>query len=99
MEWGKPDNFAWLWGLPAICLAFILAGFYKRYQMDRFGDMELVQRLITSLNPTKRLIKRILFLLSMLCMILALAQPHFVKKNVLVERKGIDVMIAVDVSQ
>lgn len=67
--------------------------------MQRFGDVVLVQRLIASFDAPKRWIKRILLLLSVLFMIIALAQPHLKTKEITVERKGVDVMIAVDVSR
>ncbi len=99
LDWGRPENFVWLWSIPAILVAFGLSAIYKKYQIRRFGDLKLVEKLISSLDPMKRLLKRLCFVGAILCMVLALAQPHFSKKNILVERKGIDVMIAVDVSQ
>ena len=66
--------------------------------MSRFGDLELVQRLVMSLSVAKRTWKRILVLLAVTAIVLALAQPHFRKKETKVERKGIDIVIAVDVS-
>ncbi|MBI2095060.1 MAG: VWA domain-containing protein [Candidatus Omnitrophica bacterium] len=51
-----------------------------------------------SFSPRLRLVKRALFLSALFFIVLALAQPHFRTKETLVERKGVDVMIAVDVS-
>jgi len=45
-----------------------------------------------------RSLKKILLTIVIALIVLALAQPHFRKKETLVERKGIDIMIAVDVS-
>lgn len=66
--------------------------------MGRFGDLDLVGRLVMSLDPGMRFAKRALVFLALFFFVLALAQPHFRKKETLVERRGIDVIIAVDVS-
>ena len=42
--------------------------------------------------------KRLLLIAAIACLVTALAQPHFRKKEMLVERTGLDVMIAIDVS-
>jgi Ca-activated chloride channel family protein len=99
MEWGQPHNFIWLWTMALAVAVFGLASFRKRSQMRRFGDAALVQRLILSFDPRKRWFKRALLLLSLGLVVAALCQPHFRTKEVTVERKGVDVMIAVDVSQ
>lgn len=98
MEWGQVKNFIWLWTLPAAVFLFLLSYWRKRAQLERFGDLLLVGRLVASLDPWTRFTKRALVLLTLLFMVIALAQPHFRKKETLVERRGIDVMIAVDVS-
>ena len=58
----------------------------------------MVERLVLSFSATNRLWKRLLIFAALACMVTALGQPHMRKKETLVERKGIDVIIAVDVS-
>ncbi len=98
MEWGLPYNFIWLWVLPAAVGMFFIASWRKRRQLRRFGDAALVARLLDSVDHAKRLVKWILLLGALLLVVLALCQPHFKTKEVTVERKGVDVMIVVDVS-
>lgn len=99
LEWGIPKHLLWLWILPLAAVIFYLSSARKRTQMRRFGDLALVERLIGSFDSSKRLAKRILSAVVLFLMILALGQPHFRTKEVLVERKGIDVILAVDVSK
>ncbi len=99
MEWGSPHNFQWLWALPLVVGIFYLSSWRQKSQIQRFGDVVLVQRLIASLNVQNRWVKRLLLVLAIFFTILALAQPHFMTKEIEVERKGVDVMIAVDVSR
>jgi len=98
MEWGSPHNFVWLWALPVLPAVFFFASQRKKLEMRRFGEAALVERLAASLDVKRRLLKKILFTMAVACVVLALAEPHFRKKETLVERKGIDVVIAVDVS-
>ncbi len=98
MEWGQPQNFLWLLAVPAVAAVFWLSSFRRKLEMKRFGEVALVERLMSSFNPSKRLAKRALFLAALTCMVLALCQPHLREKETLVERKGIDVIIAIDVS-
>lgn len=99
MEWGFPSYFVWLWAVAAAAAVFVLAARRKRAMIRRFGEEDLITRLVSSLDPVARLAKRIFFLAALFCIVLALAQPHWRKKETLVERRGIDVVIAVDVSQ
>ena len=98
MEWGAPKNFVWLWVLPMTIGIFYMASGRKRAWMSRFGDLKLVEKLVLSFDPGKRLAKRILLAAATACLVLALCQPHFRKREILVERRGVDVLIAVDVS-
>ncbi|HTL70610.1 MAG TPA: VWA domain-containing protein, partial [Candidatus Eisenbacteria bacterium] len=98
MEWGLPSNFVWLWTVPAAAAVFFLSSWRKRREMRRFGETTLVGRLVASLSPRRRLLKRVFFVAGIFFVVLGLCQPHFRSKETLVERKGVDVLIAIDVS-
>ena len=98
MEWGQAKNFIWLWAVPFAAALFCLAAFRKSRHIRRFGDPALIERLIVSFDRWKRTFKRVLILSALALMVLALCQPHFRSKEITVERKGIDIIIAVDVS-
>ncbi len=99
MEWGQAKNFIWLWVLPLVILFFYIAGLRKKSRMSRFGEVALIQRLVASFSPSKRFLKRSFLAFSVFFMVLSLAQPHFRTKEITVERKGVDVILAVDVSK
>ncbi len=98
MEWGEIKNLSWLWALAAVTLVYFLSSARKKLEIKRFGDEELVSRLTTSFSPRMRLAKRVCMLLALLLIVVALGQPHLKTKEVTVERRGVDIMIAVDVS-
>lgn len=98
IEWGSPQNFVWLWSVPVAAAVFGVAEFRRRSRLKRFGDLGLTGRLAVSLDPGRRLAKQALLLASVALLVLGLCQPHFSKKETKVEHRGIDVMIAIDVS-
>ena len=98
MEWGQTKNFIWFWTLPAAGFLFFLSSFRRKAELKRFGDLALVERLVSSFSPARRFWKRVLILAALACIVFALAQPHFRKRETRVERKGVDIMIAIDVS-
>ncbi len=97
-EWGQPQNFTWLWSVPAVLAAFVLASWRRRGRMRAFGEPALVAKLFTNLSPGLRLAKRAFLLTAVTLIVVALAQPHFAKRETVVERRGTDVLIAIDVS-
>lgn len=98
MEWGSPKHFIWMWAAAAAIVIFALSHFRRRRQMSRFGDPDMIARLIVSLDPGLRLLKRILLVAAVFFMVIGLCQPHFKTREITVERKGTDVIIAIDVS-
>lgn len=99
MEWGSAKNFIWLWVVAGAAGVFFLASFRRKVRIRQFGDPALVERLLVSLDRRIRSFKRVLILLALTGMVVALAQPHLPKGAARVERKGVDVMIAIDVSR
>ncbi len=98
MEWGVPENLVWLWLVPAVLAVFALNYWRRKRTLARFGEPELVERLAGSRSKAIRLVKRAMLMAVTALMVVSLAQPHLRKRETLVERKGIDVMIAIDVS-
>jgi Ca-activated chloride channel family protein len=99
MEWAHAKNLTALWFVPALAALFLFARARRKTLLSRFGDPELVRQLTESFLPGRRHLKRALFLLAVALAVVALGQPHWRKGQTRVERKGIDVFIAIDVSR
>lgn len=99
MEWGSPESAVWLWALPAVALVFLLSAWRRQRLLRRFGDPALVARLTESLDAARRFAKRLCVFAAAALIVGGLCQPHFRKKETVVERKGLDIMIAIDVSR
>jgi len=66
--------------------------------MARFGDLNLVEKLSQSTRRSRQIVKATLVIFSILFMTLALARPQIGTKLEEVEREGVDVFVALDVS-
>jgi Ca-activated chloride channel family protein len=70
----------------------------KRRALNRFGDSELVKRLIPELSKIRPVFKVILQIIALSFAIIMLARPQFGSKLEEVKRKGVEVILALDVS-
>lgn len=66
--------------------------------MQRFAETALMDKILTNNSVAKKRTKFILFLFAFLFMILGIANPQIGSKLEEVKREGIDIMIALDVS-
>ena len=90
-----------LYALAFLPIAFLVFVFYLRWKkksFKRFGDIEVVEALVPDRSLLFLWIKFVLFSSAFFFLIIALANPQFVSKLVEGERKGIDMVIALDVS-
>ncbi len=71
----------------------------KENTIKKIGDPILVKQLIKDYSPKKFSLKFLLILLAFVTGVIALANPRKVQGTSMVNRSGIDVMIALDVSK
>ena len=91
----------YLWALfavPVLAGLLLLDGWRRRRLLERLGDRVLVARLSASLSVEKRIMKGLLVTVAAAFLVLALARPQWGMKTETVNRRGVDVMIAVDTS-
>lgn len=84
--------------LPLIFL-FINVVKWKRQRVKKIGDEALVKQLIKGYSPKRFFYKFLLPLIAMAIGIVALANWQTLKGDSQVKRKGVDIMIALDVSK
>ncbi|MCD6332138.1 MAG: VWA domain-containing protein [Bacteroidales bacterium] len=87
-----------LLALPVIY--FVMLWIHYRYlkRMKNWGDFSLIIRLMPGASNFRFHLKTILILLAIASAVIALARPQFGSKLTEVKRKGIEIMIALDVS-
>jgi Ca-activated chloride channel family protein len=72
---------------------------WKKTTINRIGDARLVTKLLRGYSAKRFLSKFIFSLVALICCIIGLANLQFPQKQAIVNRKGVDVMIALDVSK
>ncbi|HOH98903.1 MAG TPA: VWA domain-containing protein [Bacteroidales bacterium] len=83
---------------PILILLYLFLVWNRKKHLKSFGDIRLVLYLIPDYSPARQAVKFFLFFLAIGFLILAMANPQTGSKLEQVERKGIDIVIALDVS-
>ena len=84
--------------IPVLLVLFWWALRKRKRGLELFGNLSLLDRLMPSAGKYKRSIKFFLLLSSLMFLILGLANPQIGTKLEEVKREGVDIMIALDVS-
>jgi Ca-activated chloride channel family protein len=84
--------------LPMVVL-YLLVKQWKKNTTKKIGDPALVKQLIRDYSPSRFLLKFVLVVAAFAILVIALANPRIPKGVANVNRSGIDVMIALDVSK
>ncbi len=95
------DNILYLqffWLMPALIIFFVFVFRWKKRALERFGSLELIQKLTLSLSRKRQLWKIVLLIISVFFMVLSLAKPQIGTKLEQVKREGVNILIATDVS-
>ena len=88
-----------LWLLPMAGFALIVRHRRRRQSMERFAEPALLARLTADDHRGRRFIKGLLILCALGMLILAMAGPRWGNRYQEVSRKGVDIMLLVDVSR
>ena len=84
--------------IPILVLLYVVWRFQRRRRLKKLGDLPLLKALMPDLSRRRVLVKFILCLLALIGLIITLARPQMGLKTVSEERRGIEVMVALDVS-
>lgn len=84
--------------IPVLVLLFVYARLRKKKAMSRFGDLNLVMRLVPDYSGTREIIKFVIWSVAWLLIVISLADPQTGSKLEKIKRKGVDMIFALDVS-
>ncbi len=99
LQFGAP---AFLWALllaPAVLAVAVLLYFLRRRRMNRFANEHALDRLARSFSPLRFFLKAVALAAAVFFLVLAAALPKFGIKPVPVQRSGVDLLIALDISK
>ena len=88
----------WLIAIPVFVIAYIVMTKRKERQLKAFGDPELMAQLMPDASKSRPIWKFSLMLVALVLLIVAAARPQFGQKENTVKRQGIEVMVALDIS-
>ena len=98
LRFEHPEYLYWLLIIPVLVIIYILFRLGQKHRFERFAHIEMREQLVPSYSSRRSTFKFIIFLLVIACSILALANLQSVSKMEEVKREGIDLYIAIDVS-
>lgn len=88
----------WLITIPVFVIAYIVSTKRKQRQLAEFGDPELMVELMPDASKSRPIGKFSLLIVALVLLIVAAARPQFGQKENTVKRQGIEVMVALDIS-
>jgi Ca-activated chloride channel family protein len=97
-RFANPDLLYLLLLLPVMVLLFIVNEIRKRRALRRFGNPLLVGTLVPEMSKSRPLVKFIIQSLAITAGVIMLARPQFGSKLEDVKKQGVEVIIALDVS-
>jgi Ca-activated chloride channel homolog len=97
-RFANPDFLYLLLLLPVVILLYILNEFRKNKALQRLGDIKLVQKLVPEMSRIRPVVKFILQMIAFSAAIIILSRPQFGSKIEDVKKQGVEVIIALDVS-
>jgi len=97
-RFAQPDMLYLLLLVPVLIIIWITGNRRRRIARERFGEPDLVKRLSPDYSPGRMSVKFFLRLLALVFAVLTVARPQFGSRLEQVKREGVEVIIALDVS-
>ncbi len=88
----------WLITIPGLVIVYIIYTKRKQRQLTEFGNPELVAQLMPDSSKTRPLWKFCILMVALTLLIIAAARPQYGQQEKNVKRQGIEVMVALDIS-
>ena len=88
-----------LWAMPLVAFVLMVQQRRRQRALEQFAQQTLLKRLAPEDHKGKRFLKALLLLFALAALILALAGPRWGSRYQEVRRKGVDIMMLVDVSR
>ncbi|MEZ4394729.1 MAG: VWA domain-containing protein [Polyangiales bacterium] len=99
MRFGDPEMLVTLVAAPLLAAGMGYAAWARRRDLSRFGDPELVRALRDGSPAAWRVGRGVALVLATVLLALAVARPQHGSRTEVVSRRGIDVVVCLDVSK
>ena len=98
MKFATPEYLYLLLLIPLLVAVYKYACYRRKRNIRRYGDPELVGKLIPAYSPARSSVVFWISLLAMALMIIALARPRYGKGKTTVTTRGVELVVALDIS-
>lgn len=98
LRFAAPDYWYFLAIIPLFAAVYIFAAQSRRKRLKRLGNPSLLAGLMPEASPARVRNKAILFTVSLALLVAAMARPQSGSRLKEAEREGVEIMVAVDVS-
>ncbi len=98
LRFAHPNYLFWLALVPVAVILFIVMIYSKKKAVKKFSDSSLFIKLSAETSRTKPVLKLVIFLIAYSLIAIGLANPQIGSKLEEVKRDGVDIVIALDVS-
>ncbi len=98
VRFANPDALYLLLLIPAGIVFYFFSFRWKRRALQAFGNVALLQKLMAGVSRGRQRLKATLLLMALFFFIIALARPQIGTRLEEVQREGVDILVAVDVS-
>lgn len=98
LRFEHPEYLYWLLVIPVLVIVYILFRVAQRKRFERFAKLEMRDQLVPTYSSRRAHFKFVVFILMVASLILALANLQSGSKMEEVKREGIDLYLAIDVS-
>jgi Ca-activated chloride channel family protein len=98
LRFAHPEYLYGLVAVPVILILFFLMITWRKRAFKRFSDSSLLAQLAPQVSKNRPALKLVLFIIAFTLIIIGLANPQIGSKYEEVKRAGVDVIIALDVS-
>jgi Ca-activated chloride channel homolog len=99
VKFGNPEFFFLLMLLPVFIGFFLWATQRKKAALASFAEPKLLEKLVPPATVARQVVKGTLLIAFFVFLVLVLVRPRFGTKMELFERRGIDLMVALDISE
>ncbi|MFV0290882.1 MAG: vWA domain-containing protein [Mangrovibacterium sp.] len=84
--------------IPLLAFLYVIIRSQRKKALKKFGELEIVQQLMPSVSTSRPIIKFSLWMLAISSLIIAAARPQFGSKLNTEKREGVELIVALDVS-
>jgi Ca-activated chloride channel family protein len=99
MRFAAGEYFYWMLIIPLVIAGGVVTILRRRQAAGKVAEPGLLARLAPGFSTELEILRLVLVVLSLVALVIALARPQFGTHSKLVKRRGVDVVVALDVSK